>query len=63
MSVPPGDAGARKRTDARPTHGTVVFIDLAGFAALTANPDLYLAPAPPAPGPDRSPNRTQSPIS
>lgn len=35
MPVPPGDAGALKRTDARPTHGTVVFIDLAGFAALT----------------------------
>lgn len=35
MPVPPGDAGAHQRTDARPTHGTVVFIDLAGFTSLT----------------------------
>ena len=35
MPVPPGDAGAHPRTDARPTHGTVVFIDLAGFTSLT----------------------------
>jgi class 3 adenylate cyclase len=35
MPEPPGDAGAHPRNNAGPVHGTVVFVDLAGFTSLT----------------------------